>query len=101
MQNTGDLIRTRRKELGYTAASLANQLGITTQAVVNWESQGRSPSKALLPKIAAVLGLRVEELLGATEVRLSLDETKLLNAFRQLPKLQQTFLLKMLSGLMK
>ena len=99
MQSTGDLIKQRRKEPGYTAASLAKHLGITTQAVVNWESQGRGPSKALLPKIADILGLRVEELLGATQVRLSVEETQLLNAFRQLPAAQRTFLLKMLAGL--
>ena len=101
MQTIGELIKTRRTELGYSAAGLARQLGITTQAVFNWESQGRSPAKALLPKIAEVLGVRVEELLGSTEVRLSIEETQLLNGFRVLSAAEKSVLLRMLAGLHK
>nr|CAP48298.1 putative integron gene cassette protein [uncultured bacterium] len=101
MKDIGELIKARRLELGYSSATVAKHLGITAQAVSNWERQGKSPAKALLPKIADLLGIRVEELLGSTEVRLSIEETQLLNSFRSLSAPERSFLLKMLDGLHK
>ncbi|NYF20781.1 transcriptional regulator with XRE-family HTH domain [Xanthomonas sp. JAI131] len=99
MTGIGQLIKARRIELGYSSRDLARHLGITTQAISNWELQGRSPSKAHLAKIASFLGMRMEELLGSTEIRLSVEETQLLNAFRTLTANERVFLLKMLGGL--
>lgn len=70
MSNVAERIKKRRQELGYSVAKLAGQLGVTPQAVFNWESQVRAPAKAHIPKLAELLGLRVEELLGATEAPL-------------------------------
>ncbi|MEO5829531.1 MAG: helix-turn-helix transcriptional regulator [Rhodanobacter sp.] len=99
MKDVGEIIKARRIELGYSSAILAKHLGVTIQAVSNWERQGRSPSKAQIPKLAEVLGIRVEELLGSTGVRLSKEETMLLNDFRTLSASEKATVLKMLSGL--
>lgn len=38
MVNIGDNIRTARKRKGFTQEELANQIGVTSQAVSRWES---------------------------------------------------------------
>ena len=102
MKSIGQVIRERRLELGYTVTELAKQLGVTSQAVSNWERvPEREPSKELLPRLADLLGIRVQELLGTPEIRLSVEETQLLNAFRQLSQAERTFVIRMLSGIGK
>jgi transcriptional regulator with XRE-family HTH domain len=100
MAEIGEIIKSRRTELGYSVTGLAKRLGVTSQAVSNWETKpGREPSKELIPKLAEILGVRVTEFLGATEVRLSIEETQLLNAFRQLSPADKSAVLRMLAGL--
>lgn len=94
MKSIGQVIRERRLELGYTVTELAKQLGVTSQAVSNWERvPEREPSKELLPRLADLLGIRVQELLGTPEIRLSVEETQLLNAFRQLSQAERAFVI--------
>jgi len=97
MKSIGQVIRERRLELGYTVTQLAKQLGVTSQAVSNWERvPDREPSKEHLPRLADLLGIRVQELLGTPEIRLSVEETQLLNAFRELSKSERLFVIRML-----
>ena len=102
MKSAGDVIKSRRLELGYSVTQVAKKLGVTSQAVSNWEGiPGRVPSKELLPKIANILGVRVDELLGSTEVRLSIEETQLLNSFRELSASEKVLVVRMVQGLHK
>lgn len=53
-----------RKERSMTQEQLAQELGITAQAVSKWENGQSYPDILLLPKLAEVYGVRVDELLG-------------------------------------
>ena len=53
-----------RKKLGMTQEALAQTLGVTNQAVSKWESGQSCPDIALLPKIADLFGITLDELFG-------------------------------------
>lgn len=64
MKEFGELISTKRKELGYTQEALANKLEITPQAVSKWENGIGYPDITLFPAIADVFGMSIDELFG-------------------------------------
>ena len=51
-----------RKQKGLTQAELGNLLGVSNQAVSKWESEVNMPDILLLPKIAQVLSVSIDEL---------------------------------------
>ncbi|MBQ3275463.1 MAG: helix-turn-helix transcriptional regulator [Oscillospiraceae bacterium] len=55
-------LRTRRKAAGISIDGLATMLGVTRQAVFNWESGGTLPTADKLPEIARVLGCSIDDL---------------------------------------
>lgn len=59
-----EIIAKCRKELGLTQEGLAQQLGVTNQAVSKWESGQSCPDIALLPKIADLFGITIDALFG-------------------------------------
>ena len=66
-QNQGTLgkrIMALRKAKGWTQEQLAAQLGISAQAVSKWENDVSCPDISTLPALAALLGVRVDTLLG-------------------------------------
>jgi len=58
MQNR---LRVLRAEKGWTQAELGERLGVSRQAVIAIEADKHDPSLDLAFRIAAVFGLRVEE----------------------------------------
>lgn len=60
----GAIITKYRRELGLTQEALANQLGVTNQAVSKWESDQTCPDISLLPKIADLFGVTIDQLFG-------------------------------------
>ena len=62
MENMFDL-KTIRKAKGIKQEELAEQVGVSPQAVSKWESGGL-PDAALLPSIADALGVTINELFG-------------------------------------
>ena len=52
-----------RRQAGMTQEELASKLGVTNQAVSKWESAQCCPDIALLPDIARLFGLTIDELL--------------------------------------
>lgn len=59
-----EIIVTHRKKLGLTQEGLAQKLGVTNQAVSKWESGQSCPDIALLPSLADLFGITIDELFG-------------------------------------
>ena len=59
-----EIIVTHRKKLGLTQEGLAQQLGVTNQAVSKWESGQSCPDITLLPAIADLFGISIDALFG-------------------------------------
>ena len=62
--NINENIKFYRKEKGFTQEQLANALGVTNQSVSKWESGQCCPDIQLLPAIAELFEVSVDELLG-------------------------------------
>ena len=63
-ETLGKRIAGHRKRLGMTQDRLAEQLGVTAQAVSKWENDQSCPDIAMLPKLAELFGISVDALLG-------------------------------------
>ena len=63
--NFAEIIVNRRKALGLTQEGLAQKLGVTNQAVSKWESGQSCPDLALLPRIADLFDITIDELFGS------------------------------------
>lgn len=61
----GKNIAVLRKAKGWTQSELGEMLGVSNQAVSKWESEMTMPDVMLLPDIAKVFGVTMEELYGA------------------------------------
>ena len=63
-QTLGARITFHRKRLGMTQDKLAEQLGVTAQAVSKWENDQSCPDIAMIPKLADLFNITTDELLG-------------------------------------
>lgn len=74
--NLGNSISERRKAKGMTQEELAVNLGVSPQAVSKWENNLSCPDISLLPAIAKIFGMSVDELLGAASATENVGEEK-------------------------
>ena len=74
--NLGNNISEKRKEKGMTQEELAANLGVSPQAVSKWENNLSCPDISLLPAIAKIFGMSVDELLGAASATENVGEEK-------------------------
>ena len=65
-ETLGKRIIANRKRLNMTQDKLAEQLGVTAQAVSKWENDQSCPDIAMLPKLAELFGISIDTLLGIT-----------------------------------
>lgn len=65
----GNNIRKLRHRDKRTQESLADALGVTSQAVSRWESGGSCPDMNLIPSIANYFGVSIDELFGYNNAR--------------------------------
>lgn len=66
IQETGTIgsrIAQARKAKGYTQEEFSQLLGVTAQAVSKWENDISCPDIQLLPKIAEIMGMTLDELI--------------------------------------
>lgn len=63
-QTLGKRIVSQRKRLGLTQDQLAEQLGVTAQAVSKWENDQSCPDITMLPRLAEIFDITTDELLG-------------------------------------
>ena len=69
----GEKISHYRKQKNMTQEQLANQIGISAQAVSGWEREVGYPDITLLPGISHALGISIDELMGNDEIGVSED----------------------------
>ena len=67
-RSMGEIISALRREKGMTQRALADMLNITDKAVSKWERGMACPDTQLIPKVAEILGISVEELMNAKAV---------------------------------
>lgn len=63
-QTLGERIKYHRKRLGLTQEQLAERMGVSPQAVSKWENNISCPDISILPELADLFGISVDELLG-------------------------------------
>ncbi|MCL2235166.1 MAG: helix-turn-helix domain-containing protein [Defluviitaleaceae bacterium] len=73
IQKVGDFIKSKRKELKLTQTHIADELGVTAQAVSKWERGENMPDVGFIPDIAKMLKVSIEEILQGGG---SADETE-------------------------
>ena len=61
----GKKISTLRKERNMTQMELADLMGVSYQAVSNWERGNSMPDISKLPELAGIFGVTIDELLGS------------------------------------
>lgn len=77
-----------RKNAGYTQVELAKELGVTQRMVSYYEGQSEYPPAALLPKLAKLLNVTADELLGLEPIKKARQsDTRLQRRFQQIEKL--------------
>lgn len=62
-EKIGSFIAARRKARGITQQQLADEIGLTNKAISKWETGQGMPDITLLPLLAEILGVKVDELL--------------------------------------
>lgn len=60
--NMGENIACLRRRIGMTQEMLAYRLGVTSQAVSKWERQISCPDVSLLPVMAEIFGVSIDDL---------------------------------------
>jgi len=60
-------LKTMRKKVNLTQVEVANFLGITQGAIMQWETGRTSPKAELLPKIAELYKCTIDELFRSPE----------------------------------
>ena len=74
----GKKIKQLRLKAQMTQEQLADQLGVSAQAVSKWENSVGMPDIALLPGLAEVFGVSIDDLFDlTTEQRLNRIENRL------------------------
>ncbi len=64
----GEIIKTKREELGMTQQEIAEKLFVSRQTVSRWESGSRCPDLITAKKIANVLGITVDDLVPSEDL---------------------------------
>lgn len=67
VNHTSRVIRNARIQKNLTQSALADRMGVTYQAVSNWERGNSLPDISKLEDLCGVLGIRLCELIGAAE----------------------------------
>jgi transcriptional regulator with XRE-family HTH domain len=73
---------------GYTQAELAHELGVTQRMVSYYEGHSEYPPASLLPRMAKLLNVTADELLGLKPLKATRQpDTRLLRRLQQIEKL--------------
>ena len=94
-------IRYYRKKKGMEQKQLAQMLGITGNAVTNWENGRSRPDIQTLPRLCEILGVSLYDLMGLPDpyIQYTPDEQNMMTDYRALSEAHQKFVQKMVSDL--
>lgn len=70
---TGERIKEARKQAGLTQKELGDRLGLSYQAIAQWENDLRKPKRETLLKIADAIGIHVAQLLPEEERKMEIE----------------------------
>ncbi len=79
-ETMGQIIKKLRKEKNLTQEELAEQLGVTSQAVSKWENDSGMPDIAQVVPLAAVFNVSTDVLFGICEVNNEDEVKKIINS---------------------
>lgn len=68
-KKVGNFISTMRKSLPLTQQEIAEKLGVTNKAVSKWETGEGYPEITIIPALAEILGVTVDELLNGEKLK--------------------------------
>ena len=84
----GKRLASLRKKAGYTQTELANELDVSQRMISYYEGHSEFPPSSLLPKLAQLLNVTTDELLGLKPLRKSKQpDSRLLRRMQQIEKL--------------
>ncbi len=84
----GHRLMTLRKAAGYTQVELAKELGVSQRMISHYEGHSEYPPAAALPKLARLLGVSADELLGIQRLKKNKQpDTRLQRRCQQIEKL--------------
>jgi len=92
IRNSGqyaDSIRKHRLKAGLTQPQLAEMIGVTKNAISNWEAGLSRPDIDKLPQLCDALNVSADELLGRSATAVNAAEQLLLRKFRRLSPYDQ------------
>lgn len=88
LSDFGKRLVSLRKEAGYTQVDLAKELAVSQRMISYYEGHSDFPPSNLLPKLAEVLNVTTDELLGLKPIRQSKKpDSRLKRRFQQIEKL--------------
>lgn len=103
-EKIGKFIAMRRKEIGYTQASLAEKLGITDRAISKWENGKSMPDASIMLELCELLQINVNELLTGEHINMDnykdAAEKNLVEMRKQEEKAQKVLLAVIVSVIM-
>lgn len=86
----GNFINQLRKEKKLTQSELGEMIGVTNKAVSKWEVGENTPDSSLLPKIAKVLGVTVDELFrGERDVKYKFNKNPKIDYYNAVERLKR------------
>jgi len=78
MKTIGMKIKELRRSKGFSQSDVAKKLGVTSQAVSKWETDSSLPEMTMLPDIASLFGVQIDDLFEySTEKRYESIEKKI------------------------
>jgi len=92
-ETMGQRIASLRKQHGMSQENLAEKMGVSSQAVSKWENDASCPDISLLPKLAKLLDVTVDQLLTGES-----NQVKLLPAEQRKSLDQLTLRVRVLSS---
>ncbi|WP_223846099.1 helix-turn-helix domain-containing protein [Wenzhouxiangella sp. AB-CW3] len=94
-----------RKELGLTQIQLAEQLGISQQLIAAYEAGARKIPASMLPTLAKLFAVSLEELVGMEKQPAKRGPASILQRqieqIGQMPRAKQKFITEMLEALIR